>query len=131
MAFFHKSGNSANFALVPHVHLFANSKSSIQYCSNYLRFALLTNWVVGIVSGLTGAAGNFGGVIFAIFRYHGKNYARVFWIAGIIHIAINLSVIWIKSIIMSQIAPASKFSSIRYFVSLFKIGQDYLALTRK
>jgi NNP family nitrate/nitrite transporter-like MFS transporter len=40
LAFFMDAGNGANFGLVPHVHPYAN----------------------GIVSGLTGAAGNFGGV---------------------------------------------------------------------
>lgn len=70
MAFFHEAGNGANFALVPHVHPFAN----------------------GILSGLTGAAGNLGGVIFAIiFRYNGTDYARAIWICGILHIAMNLS----------------------------------------
>ncbi len=57
MAFFLEAGNGANFALVPHVHPFAN----------------------GIVSGLTGAGGNLGGVIFAIiFRFvdGGTNYAK-------------------------------------------------------
>lgn len=37
MAFFHESGNGANFALVPHVHPFANGKSSIQHCSHHLK----------------------------------------------------------------------------------------------
>lgn len=42
------AGNGANFGLVPHVHPYAN----------------------GIVSGLVGATGNFGGIIGAIiFRY--------------------------------------------------------------
>lgn len=44
MAFFLEGGNGLNFALVPHVHPYAN----------------------GIVSGVTGASGNFGGIIFAI-----------------------------------------------------------------
>ncbi|KAI9867401.1 MAG: hypothetical protein M1813_008959 [Trichoglossum hirsutum] len=82
MAFFHEAGNGANFALVPHVHPFAN----------------------GIVSGLTGAAGNLGGIIFAIiFRYNGTHYARVFWISGIIHISMNLCVSWIRPIPKGQI----------------------------
>lgn len=42
MAFFLEAGNGANFSLVPHVHPFAN----------------------GIISGVTGATGNFGGIIF-------------------------------------------------------------------
>ena len=48
MAFFLEGANGLNFSLVPHVHPYAN----------------------GIVSGFTGACGNFGGIIFAIiFRY--------------------------------------------------------------
>ncbi|TQN75382.1 Nitrate transporter, partial [Colletotrichum shisoi] len=64
-------GNGANFGLIPHVHGHAN----------------------GIVSGVTGAGGNFGGIIFAIiFRFmdNGNNYAKGFWIIGCIHIAVNL-----------------------------------------
>ena len=82
MAFFLEAGNGANFSLVPHVHPHAN----------------------GIVSGCTGAAGNLGGIIFAIiFRYHGKDYGKVFLIIGVITIAINLSLSWIKPIPKGQI----------------------------
>jgi NNP family nitrate/nitrite transporter-like MFS transporter len=82
MAFFLEAGNGANFALVPHVHPFAN----------------------GIISGVTGATGNFGGIIFAIiFRYLGVNYGKTFWIIGVITIAINLAVCWIKPIPKGQI----------------------------
>ena len=82
MAFFLEAGNGAVFGLVPHVHPYAN----------------------GIVSGCTGASGNLGGIIFAIiFRYQGKDYARVFWIIGVITIAINLSLSWIRPIPKGQI----------------------------
>ncbi len=82
MGFFLEAGNGINFSLVPHVHPFAN----------------------GIVSGVTGATGNLGGIIFAIiFRYHNKNYEKVFWIIGIITIAINLSLSWIKPIPKGQV----------------------------
>jgi len=82
MAFFLEAGNGANFALVPHVHPFAN----------------------GIISGVTGATGNFGGIIFAIiFRYLGTNYGKTFWIIGVITIAVNLAVCWIKPIPKGQI----------------------------
>jgi NNP family nitrate/nitrite transporter-like MFS transporter len=82
MAVFLEGGNGADFGLVPHVHPYAN----------------------GVVSGFTGAAGNFGGIIFAIiFRYNGKDYGKVFWIIGVITIAINLSVSWIKPIPKGQI----------------------------
>lgn len=82
MAFFLEGGNGANFSLVPHVHPAAN----------------------GIVSGVTGACGNFGGIIFAIiFRYQGAAYGKTIWIIGVITIAINLAVSWIKPIPQGQI----------------------------
>jgi len=82
MAIFLEAGNGANFSLVPHVHPHAN----------------------GILSGIVGAVGNFGGVIYAIiFRYHGTNYAQVFWIIGIMMIAMNLMFIWVKPIPSGQI----------------------------
>lgn len=84
MAVFHEAGNGANFALVPHVYPYAN----------------------GILSGLTGAGGNLGGVIFAIiFRFmgSGSDYARGLWIIGIIHIVLNLAVCWIPPIPKGQI----------------------------
>ncbi|KAI4118146.1 MAG: hypothetical protein LQ345_001732 [Seirophora villosa] len=82
MACFLEAGNGANFGLVPHVHPHAN----------------------GIVSGVTGASGNLGGIVFAIiFRYNHKDYAKVFWIIGVMTIAINLSLSWIRPIPRGQI----------------------------
>jgi NNP family nitrate/nitrite transporter-like MFS transporter len=84
MAIFHEAGNGANFALVPHVHPFAN----------------------GIVSGLTGAAGNLGGVVFAIifrFMHGGTDFAMGFWVIGIMHIGLNLAVCWIPPLPKGQI----------------------------
>lgn len=82
MAVFLEAGNGANFSLVPHVNPFAN----------------------GVVSGMTGATGNFGGIIFAIvFRYMGTNYGKSFWIIGIMTIAVNLAVCWIRPIPKGQI----------------------------
>jgi NNP family nitrate/nitrite transporter-like MFS transporter len=84
MAIFHEAGNGANFALVPHVHPFAN----------------------GILSGLTGGGGNLGGVVFAIiFRYmdNGSGYAHGIWIIGCIHIAVNVVVAWIPPLPKGQI----------------------------
>jgi NNP family nitrate/nitrite transporter-like MFS transporter len=58
----------------------------------------------GILSGIVGATGNLGGVIFAIiFRYHKTNYAQVFWIIGIINIVLNLAFIWVKPVPKGQI----------------------------
>lgn len=76
-AFFLEGANGLNFSLVPHVHPYAN----------------------GVVSGFTGACGNLGGIIFAIiFRYEGKDYAKSIWTIGVIMVAINLAVCWIKPV---------------------------------
>ncbi|KAF2459534.1 major facilitator superfamily domain-containing protein [Lineolata rhizophorae] len=81
-AFFLEGSNGLVFSLVPHVHPYAN----------------------GIVSGFTGASGNFGGIIFAIiFRYHGKNYGQVFWIIGVMTMGFNIAISWIKPIPKGQI----------------------------
>ncbi|KAI9890615.1 MAG: hypothetical protein M1814_003813 [Vezdaea aestivalis] len=82
MAAFLEAGNGANFSLVPHVHPYAN----------------------GIVSGVTGATGNLGGIVFAIiFRYNGTHYARTIWIIGIIGIVMNLAVAWIPPVPRRQL----------------------------
>ncbi|GAB1315248.1 Nitrate/nitrite transporter [Madurella fahalii] len=84
MAVFHEAGNGANFALLPHVYPYAN----------------------GVLSGLTGAGGNLGGVVFAIiFRFmgNGSNYAQGFWVIGAIHIVLNLAVCWIPPLPKGQI----------------------------
>lgn len=82
MAFFLEAGNGASFSLVPHVFPHAN----------------------GIISGYTGAAGNLGGVIFAIlFRFHGSDYQESFWILGIMVIGFNLIFCWVRPIPKGQI----------------------------
>lgn len=82
MAFFLEAGNGANFALVPHVLPNAN----------------------GVVSGMTGATGNFGGIIFAIiFRYEKTDYGKSFWMIGVITIALNLALSWIPPVSKKQI----------------------------
>ncbi len=59
---------------------------------------------VGIVSGVTGASGNLGGIVFAIiFRLNHTDYARVFWIIGLIGIGMNVAVSWIRPIPRKQI----------------------------
>jgi len=74
-AVFTDAGNGANFAVVPHVHPANN----------------------GIVSGLTGASGNLGGVVFAlVFRFNGTNYHKSYWIIGVISMALALCVSWIR-----------------------------------
>ncbi|KAI9738843.1 MAG: hypothetical protein M1834_008350 [Cirrosporium novae-zelandiae] len=82
LAFFLESGNGANFSLVPHVHPYAN----------------------GIISGITGAAGNLGGIVFAIiFRYLDKDFAKAIWIIGVITIGINVGVCGVRPIPGGQV----------------------------
>lgn len=69
-----------------------------------LDFHVCANKHPGILSGLVGASGNLGGVIFAIiFRYNGTHYARTFWIMGIIVIVLNLAFVWVRPIPKGQI----------------------------
>lgn len=83
LAFFLEASNGANFALVPHVHPFAN----------------------GIVSGIVGGFGNLGGIVFAIiFRYNGSDYARSMWIIGVISLAANMAVSWIRPVPKSEMS---------------------------
>lgn len=57
----------------------------------------------GVLSGFVGAFGNFGGVIFAVvFRFNKLDYGRSIWILGIVMIAVNLGVSWIRPIPRSQ-----------------------------
>jgi NNP family nitrate/nitrite transporter-like MFS transporter len=84
MAVFHEAGNGANFALLPHVYPHAN----------------------GLLSGVTGAGGNLGGVVFAvIFRFMGggTDYAKGFWVIGVIHLVLNLAVCWIPPVPKGQV----------------------------
>lgn len=82
MAVFLEAGNGANFALVPHVNPHAN----------------------GIVSGMAGATGNFGGIIYAIvFRYNGTNYSKSMWIIGVMCIGMNVIASWIRPVAKQQI----------------------------
>ncbi|CBF89563.1 hypothetical protein AN0399.2 [Aspergillus nidulans FGSC A4] len=77
MAFFIAASNGANFAIVPHVHPSAN----------------------GIVSGIVGGMGNFGGIIFAIvFRYNGTQYHRSLWIIGFIILGCTLFFSWVRPV---------------------------------
>ncbi|KAK4443207.1 putative nitrate transporter [Podospora aff. communis PSN243] len=79
MAVFHEAGNGANFALLPHVYPWAN----------------------GVLSGLTGAGGNLGGVVFAVvFRFmgDGTDYARGLWVIGVCHVVVYLGLVWVPPV---------------------------------
>ncbi|TFK51422.1 nitrate transporter [Heliocybe sulcata] len=68
-AVFNEGGNGANFALVPHCNPNSN----------------------GLMTGIVGATGNLGGVIFAlIFRFQPLPYGKAFWVSGILTIGVNL-----------------------------------------
>lgn len=61
LAFFMELGNGANYALVPHIHAQKN----------------------GYISGIVGAFGNIGGIIFSlVFRFNPGQYFRGYWICG-------------------------------------------------
>lgn len=95
LAFFLEAANGANFSVVPHVHPFANGRSSFPSCCR----KWYANFASGIVSGVVGACGNLGGIIFAIvFRYNGAHYGRAIWITGVICIGVFAAQSWIRPI---------------------------------
>lgn len=58
----------------------------------------------GLMTGVTGAAGDLGGIVFLLIaRYHGQNYGQVFWIIGVIAVVGNVLVSWIRPIPKSQL----------------------------
>lgn len=101
LAFFEEAGNGALFALVPHVRPTSNGRS--------LPFSWSTadtDWPLGLITGVTGAAGNLGGIIFLLIARYSKdsaNYPQVFWIIGIITIVGNSLVAWICPIPKGQL----------------------------
>ena len=80
-AFFLEGANGLNYSLVPHVHPHAN----------------------GVVSGFTGACGNFGGIIFSVIFLEVGDYATSVWAIGIFIMGINALVCWIPPIPKGQI----------------------------
>ncbi|KAG0698595.1 major facilitator superfamily domain-containing protein [Suillus ampliporus] len=69
LAIFNEVANGVNFSLVPHCNPNSN----------------------GFMSGIVGAMGNLGGVLFAIiFRFEPSPAGKAFWICGIIAIGVNL-----------------------------------------
>ncbi|KKK12692.1 nitrate transporter CrnA [Aspergillus ochraceoroseus] len=104
LAFFLEACNGAVFALVPHVHPFAN----------------------GIVSGMVGGFGNLGGIIFAVvFRYNHTNYARGIWILGAVSIAEAPNTL--KKLLI-KVIDSIFFDNERTLFATFKyVGDDYEA----
>lgn len=80
-AFFLEGANGLVFSLVPHIYSHSN----------------------GVVSGVTGASGNLGGIIFSIvFRYNGKDYGKSIWIIGVIIMAVQVAICWIRPVPKGQ-----------------------------
>lgn len=65
-----------------------------------------TKSVLGLITGVTGAAGNLGGIVFLLIgRYtdNSADYPKMFWIIGAITIGGNLLVAWIRPIPKGQL----------------------------
>ena len=61
-------------------------------------------YCVGIITGLTGAAGTLGGIIFTLIsRYSGTSYGRFMSITGIVVISLNVLVAWIRPVPKGQL----------------------------
>lgn len=53
---------------------------------------------------MTGAAGDMGGIVFLLIaRYTGVDYGKALWIIGVITIAGNMAVSWIRPIPKGQL----------------------------
>ena len=58
----------------------------------------------GLITGVTGAAGDLGGIVYLLIaRYNGTDYAKVFWLVGIVNIALSLLVAWIRPVPKGQV----------------------------
>ena len=59
---------------------------------------------LGLITGVTGAAGDLGGILFLLIaRYSGERYGRVLWITGLICVALNIAVSWIRPLPKGQL----------------------------
>ncbi|EAA28194.2 hypothetical protein GE21DRAFT_8476 [Neurospora crassa] len=98
-AIFIEAGNGANFGLIPFVHPERN----------------------GVVSGVTGAGGNLGGVAFAlVFRFvggHGMKggYEKAIWIVGIINLVVAVVGVGIKPVPVAGMGSTKKEGGRRWF----------------
>ena len=64
----------------------------------------LTICTPGLITGVTGAAGDLGGIVYLLIaRYNGNDYAKVFWIVGVVNIGASLLVAWIRPVPKGQV----------------------------
>ena len=58
----------------------------------------------GIITGVAGAAGDLGGIVYLLVaRYNGHDYAKVFWTVGVVNIAASLLIAWIRPVPKGQL----------------------------
>lgn len=58
----------------------------------------------GLITGVAGAAGDLGGIVYLLIaRYNGTDYAKTFWIVGVVNIAASLLVAWIRPVPKGQL----------------------------
>ncbi|KAG1876288.1 nitrate transporter [Suillus subluteus] len=75
LAIFNEVANGVNFSLVPHCNPNSN----------------------GFMTGIVGAMGNLGGILFAIiFRFEPSPSGKAFWISGVIAVGVNLLLCMIR-----------------------------------
>lgn len=105
LAFFEEAGNGSVFALVPHVHPTFNGKSHFRGLqSGFQNLSELTFLTSGLITGVAGAAGDLGGIVYLLVaRYNGNNYAKVFWIVGVVNITVSLLIAWIRPVPKGQL----------------------------
>lgn len=78
--------------------------TTVSHLLNHVRRSISLTGLVGIITGVTGAAGDLGGIIFLLIaRYCRDDYGKVFWIIGVITIAGNILVSWIRPIPKGQL----------------------------
>ena len=105
LSFFLEASNGACFSLVPHVSPSSNGEPILDSPGDLIKQSAHTSTVSpGIITGVTGASGTLGGILFLlVVRYNLDDYAKSIWIIGVICIALNLAVIWIRPIPKGQL----------------------------
>lgn len=70
----------------------------------FKKLARLTIDGTGLITGVTGAAGDLGGIVYLLIaRENGTHYAKVLWVVGIVNIALNLLIAWIRPVPKGQV----------------------------
>jgi NNP family nitrate/nitrite transporter-like MFS transporter len=94
-AIFSELGNGANFALVPHCNAYNNVGLS-HPCRSWSGADFLSwvsiRFIQGVMSGIVGASGNVGGILFALIFRMQPARGRAWWIMGVVCTAINVAI---------------------------------------